>query len=349
MEKSEFRVVIKHYFLKGKTQKETKEKLDKHYGKSAPSAFMVKYWFAEFKRGRTSTKDEQRPGRPIEATTPEITKKIHDMILNDPKIKLRELAEASGISQGSVFNILHEQLKARKLCARWVPRFLTIDQKRIRLNTSEQNLAYFKRNPKEFLRRFITMDETWVHYYTPESREASKEWVLPGGSAPKRPKTQQTAGKVMASIFWDSNGIILIDFLEKGRTITGAYYAALLDQLKEEVERKRPHMKKKKILFHDDNAPAHTSLIAQAKKHELGFEILPHPPYSPDLAPSDYYLFPNFKRWLCGKRFCSNSEVKSATEGYFKGLDSSYFKKGIQKLEDRWYRCTELKGDYVEE
>ena len=72
----------------------------------------------------------------------------------------------------------------------------------------------------------------------------------------------------------------------------------------------RPHVKNIKILFRDDNAPSHTSNIAQAKKHELGFESLSHPPYSPGLALSDYYLFPNLKRWLCGRRFESNEEVE---------------------------------------
>ena len=77
----------------------------------------------------------------------------------------------------------------RKLYARWVPRLLTIDQKRIRVTTLERNLAYFNLNPKELLRWFVTMDGTWIHHYTPESREGSKEWVKPGESAPKRPKT----------------------------------------------------------------------------------------------------------------------------------------------------------------
>ena len=82
---------------------------------------------------------------------------------------------------------------------------LTIDQKCICVTTSDQNLAYFNRNPKEFLRRFVTIDETWIHHYTLESREGSKHWVRPGESAPKRPKTQQSAEKVMANVFWDAH------------------------------------------------------------------------------------------------------------------------------------------------
>ena len=105
----------------------------------------------------------------------------------------------------------------------------------------------------------------------------------------------------------------------------------------------------KKIHFHDDNAPSsHTSNIAQTKKHELGFESLPHPPYSPDLAPSDYYLYPNFKRWLCDRLFESNEKVEWETEGYFGGFEKSYCLEGIENLKDRWTRCIELNGKYIE-
>ena len=88
--------------------------------------------------------------------------------------------------------------------------------------------------------------------------------------------------------------------------------------------------------------------IGQAKKHELGFESLLHPPYSLDLALSDYYLFPNLKRRLCGRRFESNEEVEWETIGYFGGFDKLYYLEGIEKLKDRWTRCIELKEEYIE-
>ena len=136
------------------------------------------------------------------------------------------------------------------------------------MTTLEQNLAYFNCNPKEFLHRFVTIDETWIHHYTPELRVGSKQWVKPGESASKRPKTQQSAGKVIPSVFWDTNGVIFIDDLEIGRTITAAYYTALLNRLVDDIKKNRLHLKKKKILFHDDNAPSHTSNMAQAKNLE---------------------------------------------------------------------------------
>ena len=76
------------------------------------------------------------------------------------------------------------------------------------------------------------------------------------------------------------------------------------------------------------------------------YELLPQPSYSPDLAPNVYFLFPNIKKWLGGKIFYSNDEIISQTNTYFEDLEKSY--EGIQKLEKRWTKCIELKGDYIE-
>ena len=197
---SSFRVLIKDYFLRGKTLSKNKAKLDKYYSDSAPSYGMVQKWLTEFHYGRTNTETIPSSGRPNEITTPELINKIHDIVLNDPKIKVCEIAAIVSISTGHVVNILHPHLCMIKLYARWVPRLFTVDQKHICVTISEEHLAYFNHNPEEFLRRFVMMDETWIHHYTPESREWSNQWVNPGESAPKRPKMQQSARKVRASV-----------------------------------------------------------------------------------------------------------------------------------------------------
>ena len=91
-------------------------------------------------------------------------------------------------------------------------------------------------------------------------------------------------------------------------------------------------MKKKKVLFHQDNAPCHKSLATMAKLNELSFELLPHPSYSSDLAPSDYYLFADLKRMLEGKRFGSNGEVNADTGAYFEAKNKSFYQKSIEML-----------------
>jgi len=172
----------------------------------------------------------------------------------------------------------------RKLWARWVPRLLTPDNKRNHETTSEQCLTLFKRNPMEFLRRFVTVDETWIHWYRPETKEQSKQWISPGEEGEDFPIGRKGDGHR----FWDSQGAIYIDYLEKSKTVTGLYYAELLGRFAAELQKIRPDSAKKKVVFHHVNrCVAHTSALAKAKLVELGYELLPYPPYSSDLAPCD--------------------------------------------------------------
>jgi histone-lysine N-methyltransferase SETMAR len=121
----------------------------------------------------------------------------------------------------------------------------------------------------------------------------------------------------MALVFWDAEGILFIDYLEKGKTITGEYYSNLLTRLDEQICEKRPGLQKKKIIFHQDNAPAHKSVLAMGKLRDLHCELLEHPPYSPDLAPSDFYLFPKLKLFLAGQRFFFQSRGDCICRGVF--------------------------------
>ena len=91
------------------------------------------------------------------------------------------------------------------------------------MQNSEQCLERFNKNKTDFVRRFINMDETLIHHYTLESKQQSKQWTEAGCSAPKKTALVPSAGEVMASVFWDAEGILFIDYLEKGKTITGEY------------------------------------------------------------------------------------------------------------------------------
>lgn len=127
MEKIEYRAVIKYLVLKGNTPTQIKDELDAVYGDSAPSFTTVKFWAAEFKRGRTSLGDDERSGRPKTATTDDNIAQVHQMVLDNRRIKVREIAEAMNMSKERVCHILNQDLGMRKLSARWVPRLLTLD------------------------------------------------------------------------------------------------------------------------------------------------------------------------------------------------------------------------------
>jgi len=134
----------------------------------------------------------------------------------------------------------------------------------------------------------VTMDETWLYHYDPETKQQSVERQQRGSTHPKKFRTQKSAGKVLASISWDQDDILLIDYLPKGETINAEYYPSLLVQLNDILKEKRRGKVTKQVLFLHDNAPAHRALANQKKLAYLSFQCLDHPPYSPDLAQSDY-------------------------------------------------------------
>ena len=116
---------------------------------------------------------------------------------------------------------------------------------------------------------------------------------------------------------------------KKGQTTTEAYYRSLLHRLSEEIKKKCPYLKKRKILFHHDDARVDTCAVLMAKIMEFKFKLLQ---YSPDSAPGDLFLFTNFKKWLGGQRFASNKAI-AQTDAYFEDLPKSYFLEGLKKLE----------------
>ena len=195
--------------------------------------------------------------------------------------------------------------------------------------------------------RLVTMDKTWLYHCDPETKQQSMEWQHKGSPPPKIFRVKKSAGKVLTSIFWDQDSILLIDYLPKGQTINGEYYSFLLVQLKEIWKEKCRGKFTEWVLFLHNNALAHWALPTQKKLACLGFQCLDHPPCSPDLAPLDYHLFPGLKKQLRGRHFSSDVEVIAAAETCLDGQVSEFFLSGLQKVEQRAKKCIELRGEYV--
>jgi len=197
----ETRAVIK-FFFSCKAPKEIHAILTETLGEHAPSYATVKNWVVQLKRGNFSTCNAPRPGRPKTVTTPEIIDQIHALILEDRRISAKSIAEQLGISRERVVSIFHEDLDMRKLSAKWVPKSLNADQKRQRCQSSEQLLEFFRRDPNDFLLRLVTVDETYLYFYDPETKQQSLEWRHSGSPSPQKFRVQKSAGKILASIFF---------------------------------------------------------------------------------------------------------------------------------------------------
>ena len=174
-------------------------------------------------------KNEPHERRPRTSITGENRNLVNALIWENRRITVCELSGILYISDGSVETIIKQHLRYSKVCARWIPHFLMDERKSTRLQVAQSLLSLYEQEGDVFSDSIMTTDETWVHYFMPESKRSSMQWRHPESLKPKKAKTTFSAGKVMATIFWVSKGVLYVDFLTERRTINAENDSALLE------------------------------------------------------------------------------------------------------------------------
>jgi histone-lysine N-methyltransferase SETMAR len=220
------------------------------------------------------------------------------------------VADIMVISYGSAQATVHDDLGYHKVCAQWVPKQLTAQHKQQHADVVTQFLKCYEEDPG-ILEQIVTGDETWVHHYKLESKRQSVEWKHPSSPVRNKFKQQPSCKKLMLMFFWVMQGPILVKFQAHGETVNSAKYSALLyNQLKPAVHHKRRGLLSKGVLLLHNNVWPHTATPTEQTMLRLGFELLPHPPHSHNLAPSDYHIFGPLKETLRDHRFSSHGDIQ---------------------------------------
>jgi len=155
--------------------------------------------------------------------------------------------------------------------------------------------------------------------------------------------------KVTLVVFFDWQGVIHYEFVPRGQTVNKEFYVAVLKHLRVAVRRDRPQLwMNQNWVLHHNNAPAHSSFLVCNFLAKNETTVVPQPPYSPDLSPVDFFLFPNLKSSLKGRRFDTFDEIqKNSTKELF-AIPKEAFHKAFQSLQKRWERCVASEGNYFE-
>lgn len=278
-----FRAMIFYDYKRGLTFKESQENLQAAFGESAPALATITYWFREFKRGRENLNDDPRPGRPPTAVTHENVIRVEWLLRENRHITHREIQAELNIGSQAVSTILHEHLKVRKLASRWIPHSLTDEQKCRRVDWCKFMLEKFEGGTSQNVSYILTTDESWIYSYDPLTKQQSTQWVFEEDDLPTK----------MIAVFFRRSGPVAVIPLEDRRTVTSEWYSEVcLPQAFGELDSERPRSGVRGILFHQDNAPAHTAARTMDYLTTSGVQMLPYPPYSPDLAPCDFFYFP---------------------------------------------------------
>jgi histone-lysine N-methyltransferase SETMAR len=157
------------------------------------------------------------------------------------------------------------------------------------------------------------------------------------------------ARKLMAAVFWDRKGVLMVEFMQQGTTITSEVYCKTLKNcVGLALQKKRSGMLTSSVVLLHDNACPHVAAWTRALLEHFNWELFDHPHYSPDLAPNDYHLFTYPKNWLGSQRFNSNEELTEGVEMWLSLQAADFFDTGIQKLISRFDKCLSSGDDYIE-
>ena len=150
----------------------------------------------------------------------------------------------------------------------------------------------------------------------------------------------------MVCVWWDAKGVIYWEMLERNHTINYVLYCEQLQRVADAITHNRPLLTD--VIFLHDNSRPHIAKLSCEKLLELQWEVLPHPPYSPDLAPTDYCLFRSLQNFLNGKVFSNDEELKTDVGLFFDSKSVDFFVKGISDLPNRWRKVVQSNGDYID-
>lgn len=348
-QKSEIRAYIKaRGALKIPAIKIRKELCD-IYGSSAVSLITVRRWLNKFQNGKTSVEDSDRSGRPRFQVSEANIAAVKKLVEGDARYTVKDIAGYVGISSAAAHKILTHHLGLRKLCARWVPHLLTKEQKTHRVKCARELLKTYKNCANKRIFELLTGDETWIYYFEPQRKIKNKVWIDQNRNRPIIAKRSQSAKKVLYAIFFNCHGPVVQVATPSGRSITGTFYKNnVLKKVKNYYLKRRPKTGIRHICLIHDNAPAHKSKIVQDYLLQETINQLPHPPYSPDLSPCDFFLFPRLKKMLSGRRYNSRNALGSAIYQCLNSIPKADYFSAFRSWIARLEKCVSVKGEYFE-
>ncbi|RLU21022.1 hypothetical protein DMN91_007638 [Ooceraea biroi] len=261
-----------YYYRKSKTAKRTAEKIRAAYGENAVDEQLCQYWFEKFEAGIFDLRDNLPQVLPID--------EVATSIKENRQVSIAEIALQINDGVLTVAECIAKLDLIKKLDI-WVPQQLTEKNRIDRISICDSLLKRNEENP--FLTRLVVGDEKWIIY---------KKLVVTRADELQTVSINYEQRKIRFWIWWDWEGALHYEFLPNNLLITSDVYCSHLDHLNRAIDVKRPEFANSSdIKFLHNDAKPYVSLQTRRKLLEFGWDVLPHPPHSPDLLPSDFHLF----------------------------------------------------------
>ena len=306
-------------------------------------------WVKDFNNGRQESYKKPSSSRPVTVTDADNTEIVAHLLNSDRRFTCEEIAYETGISKSSVHVILTKNLSMRKIAARWVPHALSQTEREKRVEICTELLNRYSEEGETMLNRVVAIDETWIRSFEPELKRQSSEWHTPNSPRPVKFRRSMNCPKMLMIFAYDINGVLTTHRVQHGCTVNKEYYEWYLTKiLRPAIRRKRPELLQVTPLILHDNATPHKAGVVRDVFERYQWEVLKHPPYSPDLSPPDFDLFPKVKEPLRGVRYDDLDELYVAVNAVVKDINKGCLATGVRDLPKRWKSAIASAGDYIE-
>ena len=307
------------------------------FGDQSLSHARVFQWHAQLKTVRTSVDDDKHTARPTRCANPETVTWIQELVRQDWCWTIQDIAEEVRIGYGTCQRVLTEVLGMHRVTAKFMPRILTADQKQQHINvcTELRQLA----SDDETLSRVISGDESWVYGYNSETKQQSSQWKSPMSPRPKKARQVKSNVKSMIITFFDVKGIVHKNLSQQAKLWILGSTAMFCGDCMKTYEDVAPNFGK--------NRPGCCTMTMQ-NKNKNKMAVISHLPYSPDLAPCDFFLFPKMKLKQKGRWFDTIEEIQAKMQRVLDTVIEKDFQEVFKKWRRRWDQCLHAGGNYFE-
>lgn len=257
----EQRTNIKFCVQLGHTPLQALSMMRKVHGEKAPSQRTLYRWYKRFKQGQTSVLNNPRPGRPVSVRTFSNISNVKSLLNSDRRLTFREISDDLKINQFTTHQIIAKDLKMKRVGATMMPRVLTEEQREKRVKISQEMLSRVC-SDEDMLSKVVTMDESWVYGYDPETLRMCSQWKTADEPRPRKVKASKSSFKTMLLLFFDEDGVVHEEYLPQAKsrkkedkyTVNAEYFIMVLHKFIYSMKTKRPEKVEKGWILHMDNA-----------------------------------------------------------------------------------------------
>ncbi len=333
----------------GVTAKDCVDAVKLAFGHGTYSRSTIYNWHKAFREGRTKLGDFIQCGAPQRARTRRRIRLCRAMVERKKAICIEELSRTLGISFGSTHKILRTDLHLKKKAAKLVPHKLTDAQCRQK-RLFCQDFLWRLRHVPNFLSWVVTTDEAWFYLTETGTKKENMQWLSAQENRAQVPRHPRSCKKLMVIPFFDWRGLLHVEYYHN-QTINQTLFRLLLQDVWQHFRTRRGILywtQRYRYLLHMDNAPAHRGLTVRRCLEALEWRRLPHPPYSPDLSPCDFFLFPLLKKRLRGREFGDVHLLELAVTRELSNITQQQWRSCFIDWVRRCRKCLRFNGTYFE-